>query len=91
MRKKKKKHLKGVEAFIRSMTTDERLNPDIINGSRRQRVANGSGTTIQDVNQLLKQFKSMKKLMKHFKGNEKSLKRMGMLSKGLPFGKGMVR
>ena len=85
------KQLQRLEAIIRSMTTDERLNPDIINGSRRQRVANGSGTTIQDVNQLLKQFKSMKKLMKHFKGNEKSLKRMGMLSNRLPFGKGMIR
>src|SRR3972149_11709630 len=85
------KQLQRVEAVIRSMTTDERLNPDIINGSRRQRVANGSGTTVQDVNQLLKQFKSMKKLMRQFKGNEKSLKRMGMLSKSLPFGKGMVR
>lgn len=85
------KQLQRVEAVIRSMTTEERSNPDIINGSRRQRVLNGSGTTIQDVNQLLKQFKSMKKLMKHFKGNEKSLKKMGMLSKGLPFGKGMVR
>jgi signal recognition particle subunit SRP54 len=85
------KQLQRVEAVIRSMTADERLNPDIINGSRRQRVANGSGTTVQDVNQLLKQFKAMKKLMKQFKGNEKSLKRMGMLSKSLPFGKGMVR
>ncbi len=85
------KQLQRVEAVIRSMTAEERLNPDIINGSRRQRVANGSGTTIQDVNQLLKQFKSMKKLMKHFKGNEKSLKKMGMLSNSLPFGKGMIR
>ncbi len=85
------KQLQKVEAIIKSMTIEERVDPDIINGSRRQRVANGSGTTIQDVNQLLKQFKSMKKLMKHFKGNEKSLKRMGSLSKGFPFGKGMIR
>lgn len=85
------KQLQRVEAIIRSMTIAERLNPDVINGSRRQRVATGSGTTIQDVNQLLKQFKSMKKLMKHFKGNEKSLKKMGMLSNSLPFGKGMMR
>lgn len=85
------KQLQKVEAIIKSMTIEEREDPDIINGSRRQRVANGSGTTIQDVNQLLKQFKSMKKLMKHFKGNEKSLKRMGPLSKGFPFGKGMIR
>lgn len=85
------KQLQKVEAIIKSMTIKERVDPDIINGSRRQRVANGSGTTIQDVNQLLKQFKSMKKLMKHFKGNEKSLKRMGSMSKGFPFGKGMIR
>lgn len=85
------KQLQKVEAIIKSMTTEERSDPDIINGSRRQRVATGSGTTIQDVNQLLKQFKSMKKLMKHFKGSEKSLKRMGPLSKGFPFGKGMIR
>ncbi|MCF6148387.1 MAG: signal recognition particle protein [Candidatus Kuenenia sp.] len=85
------KQLQKVEAIIKSMTIQERLVPDIINGSRRQRVANGSGTTVQDVNQLLKQFKSMKKLMKHFKGNEKSLKKMGMFSGGMPFGKGMAR
>ena len=85
------KQLQRLEAIIRSMTTDERLNPDIINGSRRQRVANGSGTTIQDVNQLLKQFKSMKKLIKHFKGSPKSLKKMGQLSNSLPFAKDMMR
>lgn len=85
------KQLQRVEAIIRSMTIEERARPDIVNGSRRQRVANGSGTTIQDVNQLLKQFKSMKKLMKHFKGNEKSLRKMKQLSSSLPFGKGMMR
>ncbi|MBE7444052.1 MAG: signal recognition particle protein [Planctomycetia bacterium] len=85
------KQLQRLEAIIRSMTTAERKNPDIVNGSRRQRVANGSGATIQDVNQLLRQFKSMKKLMKHFKGNEKGLKKMSLLSKGLPLGKGMMR
>lgn len=81
------KQLQRVEAIIKSMTFEERLSPDIINGSRRQRVATGSGTSIQDVNQLLKQFRSMKKLMKHFKGNKKSLKRMGL--PGMPFGKGL--
>ncbi|HHT9130464.1 MAG TPA: signal recognition particle protein [Candidatus Brocadiaceae bacterium] len=81
--------LQKVEAIIKSMTLAERSSPDTVNGSRRLRVANGSGTSIQDVNQLLKQFKSMKRLMKHFKGNEKGLKRMGLLSHGLPFGKGM--
>ncbi len=85
------KQLQRVEAIIRSMTIEERVSPDMVNGSRRQRVANGSGTTVQDVNQLLKQFRSMKKMMKHFKGNEKGLKKMGLLSKGLPFGKGMIQ
>ncbi len=85
------KQLERVEAIIKSMTIEERVQPDIVNGSRRQRVANGSGTTIQDVNQLLKQFKSMKKLIKHFKGNEKGFRKMGLLPKGLPFGKGMMR
>ncbi len=85
------KQLQRVEAIIRSMTIQERTLPDTINGSRRQRIASGSGTTIQDVNQLLKQFKSMKKLMKHFKGNEKNLKKMKQLSNSLPFGKGMMR
>lgn len=85
------KQLEKVEAIIKSMTIQERLIPDMINGSRRQRVAKGSGTTVQDVNQLLKQFKSMKKLMKHFKGNEKGLKKKGMFPGGMPFGKGMIR
>lgn len=56
--------LKPIEAIIKSMTPQERENPDIINGSRRQRLANGSGTSIQEVNQLLKQFDQMRKMMK---------------------------
>ena len=55
---------KHIEAMINSMTTDERQNPDIINGSRRKRIANGSGRTVQDVNGLLKQFTEMRKMMK---------------------------
>lgn len=55
---------KPVEAIILSMTPDERANPDILNGSRKNRLAQGSGTSIQQVNQLLKQFGDMKKLMK---------------------------
>ncbi len=85
------KQLVKVEAIIKSMTMEERKIPDMVNGSRRNRIACGSGTTIQDVNQLLKQFRSMKRLMKHFKGNEKGLKKMGLFSGKLPFGKGMVR
>lgn len=55
---------KPVEAIIRSMTFQERENPDLINASRKTRIANGSGTTIQQVNQLLKQFEEMRKMMK---------------------------
>ncbi|MEK7699175.1 MAG: signal recognition particle protein [Planctomycetota bacterium] len=85
------KQLQRVEAVIRSMTPEERSLPDIINGNRRLRIANGSGTTIQDVNQLLKQFRSMKKMMKVLKGSEKGFKKMGQLAKGFPLGKGMLR
>ena len=55
---------KPVEAIIRSMTNEERENPDVINGSRKNRIATGSGTSVQQVNQLLKQFNDMRKLMK---------------------------
>lgn len=55
---------KPVEAIIRSMTNEERENPDVINGSRKNRIAAGSGTSVQQVNQLLKQFNDMRKLMK---------------------------
>ncbi len=58
------KEITKVEAMINSMTKKERINPDIINGSRRKRIANGSGTQVQDVNRLLKQFLQMKKMMK---------------------------
>ena len=56
--------LKPVEAIIRSMTPAERRKPEIINGSRRTRIANGSGTTVTDVNRLVKQFQGMQKMMK---------------------------
>jgi len=55
---------KPVEAIIRSMTNEERANPDIINGSRRKRIAAGSGSSIQQVNNLMKQFSDMRKMMK---------------------------
>jgi signal recognition particle subunit SRP54 len=58
------RELARVEAIIRSMTPEERRNPQIINGSRRLRIANGSGLTTTDVNQLLKQFKEVQKMMK---------------------------
>lgn len=68
---------KGIEAIIYSMTPDERENPVIINGSRRRRIANGSGTDIQEVNRLIKQFDETRKLMKMMTGAKgKNLARM---------------
>ena len=60
--------LKKVEAIIRSMTPEERRNPRIIGGSRRRRIAAGSGTRPQDVNRLLKQFADAQKMMKMLAG-----------------------
>ncbi len=60
------KELKKIEAIIRSMTPEERRDPAIIDGSRRRRIARGSGTTVQDVNRLLNQFQEMRKMMKRF-------------------------
>ncbi|HVG78366.1 MAG: signal recognition particle protein [Candidatus Rokuibacteriota bacterium] len=68
------------DAIISSMTLDERQRPEIINGSRRQRIARGSGTNVQDVNRLLKQFAQLRKMMKQFKGMEGKLGKL----KGLP-------
>jgi signal recognition particle subunit SRP54 len=66
--------LSRVEAIIRSMTLEERHKPDLVNGSRRARIAAGSGTTVTDVNQLLNQFKQMQKMMKGFGGKPGSKK-----------------
>jgi signal recognition particle subunit SRP54 len=60
---KAEQELKRVEAIINSMTLDERRNPAILNGSRRRRIAQGSGTTVTDINRLMKQFLEMKKMM----------------------------
>ena len=60
------KEIGRIEAIIRSMTAEERREPQIMNGSRRLRVAQGSGTTTNEVNQLLKQFKEMQKMMRMF-------------------------
>lgn len=73
-----------VEAIINSMTFEERRKPQIINGSRRRRIAAGSGTRVQDVNQLLRQFTEMKKMMKRMK---KMRGRLGGMKEGaFPFG-----
>jgi signal recognition particle subunit SRP54 len=69
-----KKQLKKTKAIIDSMTKSERINPSIINGSRRKRIANGSGTSIQNINQLLKQFNQMKVLMKKFSESKTKFK-----------------
>ena len=61
---------KSVEAIIRSMTPKERANPDIINASRRERIARGSGTTTQEVNRLMKQFEQIRKTMKSMAGGK---------------------
>ena len=71
-----------IEAIILSMTKDERVRPEMINGSRRKRIASGSDTSVEDVNKLLKQFDQMKKMMKQFSG--KMGKRM-FAGKRLPF------
>ena len=59
---------KRTEAIICSMTMQERQTPGILNGSRRKRIARGSGTSVQDVNRLLNQFEQMKKMMKQLPG-----------------------
>jgi signal recognition particle subunit SRP54 len=60
--------LKRVEAIIRAMTPRERRDPQVLNGSRRRRIAAGSGTSLTDVNRLVKQFGEMQKLMKQLSG-----------------------
>lgn len=75
---------KGVEAIIYSMTPAERADPKLINGSRRQRIATGSGKTVQDVNQLLKQFGDMSKMMKMMQGG--GAKKMAGMMKGMQGG-----
>jgi signal recognition particle subunit SRP54 len=63
---------KRTEAIIHSMTPRERRSPDVLNGSRKRRIAAGSGTTVYEVNQLVKQFKDMQKMMKQL-GSKKGL------------------
>jgi len=65
---------KGIEAIIQSMTVEERENPQILNGSRRRRIADGSGTSIAEVNRLIKQFDDTKKMMKNMTGAGKAMK-----------------
>jgi signal recognition particle subunit SRP54 len=74
--------LKPVEAIIRSMTPLERRKPEMINGSRRTRIANGSGTTVGDVNRLVKQFSEMQKMMKRMGGMGLGKGKKGKKGKG---------
>jgi len=78
--------LRRVEAIICSMTADERRQPELINGSRRLRIANGSGTSTGEVNRLVKQFQEMQKLMKRMGGlgSKKGKRRMPSLPPGFP-------
>jgi signal recognition particle subunit SRP54 len=76
---------KGIEAIIKSMTEQERTNPSILNGSRRKRIAVGSGTSIKDVNQLIKQFGQMGKMMKMMQGGgAKQMMQMMQNRGGMP-------
>jgi len=86
------KQMGRVEAIVHSMTTEEKQNPDLINHSRRKRIATGSGTSLADVNRLIKQFDEMRRVMKQFsdmmgpkgKGN-KMMKQLSKAGKGMKF------
>ncbi|MBP3907120.1 MAG: signal recognition particle protein [Peptostreptococcaceae bacterium] len=78
------KEIVRTKAIVQSMTIEERRNPSILNASRKKRIAKGSGTSVQDVNRLIKQFTEMKKMMKMFTGSQKSMKKRGSFA-GLPF------
>ncbi|OUN01565.1 MAG: signal recognition particle protein [Firmicutes bacterium ZCTH02-B6] len=75
------KQLKRIEAIIQSMTPEERAQPHIINGSRRRRIARGSGTSVQDVNRLLKQFEQTRALFKQLGGGRGPRRPKGMLAR----------
>ncbi|MCZ6520644.1 MAG: signal recognition particle protein, partial [Bacteroidetes bacterium] len=79
---------KPLEAIIKSMTIHERNNPDVINGERRKRIATGSGTSIQQVNNLLRQFNDMRKVMKSMNkmgSGKRSMANMDLLGKKAGF------
>ena len=79
---KGEKEFKQMEAIIQSMTPKERHKPDIINGSRRRRIAAGAGTTVMEVNRLLKQFDQSKQMMKQMTGR---MGKKGKMPFNLPF------
>ena len=73
------KNMKKPEAIIRSMTPAERRNPSILNASRRKRIAAGSGTTVQDVNQLIRQFDQAQQMMKQMMNSRGKKGRFGRM------------
>ncbi len=80
------KSFRHIEAIIQSMTLQERMNPQLLNGSRRKRIADGSGTNIQEVNRLMKQFDEMNKMMKLMNNKHALAGLMGKMGK-MPFGR----
>ena len=78
-----------MEAMINSMTVKEKAFPEMIKGSRKRRIASGSGTEIQDVNRMLKQFKQMQKMMKKMRGKGGMMKMMRSMKGMMPPGGGM--
>ncbi len=80
------KALAHIEAMIRSMTPKEREHPEIINGSRKKRIALGSGTTVEEINKLLKQFEQMRKMMKQLMGSGKAGRKGPFGKMKIPFG-----
>lgn len=74
---KASKDMARVEAIILSMTIHERRNPEVLDGSRRKRIAAGSGTKVEDVNLLIKQFSGMRKMMKKFSKGQKGMRALG--------------
>ena len=78
------KEMNRIKAIIQSMTVEERRNPQILNASRKRRIAKGSGTSVQEVNKLIKQLTEMRKMMKMFTSGGKGMKKRGGFP-GLPF------
>ena len=76
--------LSRMEAIVLSMTSEERRRPEIINGHRRQRIATGSGNSVQHVNQMLKGFSQMQQLMKQLGGGGKGLRRAAKMARQIP-------
>jgi signal recognition particle subunit SRP54 len=73
---------RGIEAIIHSMTPGERANPAVLNGSRRKRIALGSGTSIQEVNRLVKQFDETRRMMKRMSGGKNLARMVGNMPGG---------